>query len=102
MPPSIFRDLTNLGGQAFDRVGELTDRVLDGNLRIGVTGLRRSGKTVFTTALIDNLLQWLEEQRPDLCTAFTPPTLQHKVAYFARGPVVTYAALTDYLDSEAS
>ncbi|MCX4063204.1 DUF4123 domain-containing protein [Pseudomonas sp. S1Bt30] len=51
---------------------------------------------------IDNLLQWLEEQRPDLCAAFTPPTLQHKVAYFARGPVVTYAALTDYLDSEAS
>ncbi|WP_236216941.1 DUF4123 domain-containing protein [Pseudomonas rhodesiae] len=52
--------------------------------------------------LIDNLLQWLEEQRPDLYTAFTPATLQHKVAYFARGSTVTYAALTDYLASEAS
>ncbi|EWY38135.1 ATP/GTP-binding protein [Skermanella stibiiresistens SB22] len=48
--------MTNLGGRALDRVGELTDRMLDGNLRIGVTGLRRSGKTVLTTALIDNLL----------------------------------------------
>ena len=56
MPASPFRDLTNLGSRAFDRVGELTDRMLDGNLRIGVTGLRRSGKTVLTTALIDNLL----------------------------------------------
>ena len=56
MPPSPFRDLTHLGGRAVDAVGELTDRMLDGNLRIGVTGLRRSGKTVFTTALIDNLL----------------------------------------------
>lgn len=52
--------------------------------------------------LIDNLLQWLEEQRPDLYTAFPPATLQHKVAYFARGSTVTYAALTDYLASEAS
>lgn len=56
MLPSPFRDLTHLGGRAVDAVGELTDRVLDSNLRIGVTGLRRSGKTVFTTALIDNLL----------------------------------------------
>ncbi len=56
MPPSPFRDLSHLGGRAVDAVGELTDRMLDGNLRIGVTGLRRSGKTVFTTALIDNLL----------------------------------------------
>lgn len=52
--------------------------------------------------LIDNLLQWLEEQRPDLYTAFTPTTLQHKVAYFARSPVISHEALADYLASELS
>ncbi|NWA64536.1 DUF4123 domain-containing protein [Pseudomonas reactans] len=52
--------------------------------------------------LIDNLLQWLEEQRPDLYTAFTPTTLQHKVAYFARSPNVSHEALADYLASELS
>ena len=52
--------------------------------------------------LIDNLLQWLEEQRPDLYTAFTPTTLRHKVAYFARGPKVSHEALADYLASELS
>ncbi|NVZ20175.1 DUF4123 domain-containing protein [Pseudomonas costantinii] len=50
--------------------------------------------------LIDNLLQWLEEQRPDLYTAFTPTTLQHKVAYFARMPDIGHKALTDYLALE--
>lgn len=50
--------------------------------------------------LIDNLLQWLEEQRPDLYAAFTPATLQHKVAYFARGADISYAALADYLALE--
>lgn len=52
--------------------------------------------------LIDNLLQWLEEQRPDLYTAFTPTTLQRKVAYFARSPVISHEALADYLASELS
>lgn len=52
--------------------------------------------------LIDNLLQWLEEQRPDLYAACTPTTLQHKVAYFARTPSVSHEALTDYLASELS
>ena len=52
--------------------------------------------------LINNLLQWLEEQRPDLYTAFTPATLQHKVAYFARGADVSHGALADYLASELS
>lgn len=50
--------------------------------------------------LIDNLLQWLEEQRPDLYAAFTPSTLQHKVAYLARGADISYAALADYLALE--
>ncbi|MCK6187162.1 DUF4123 domain-containing protein [Pseudomonas sp. EYE_354] len=52
--------------------------------------------------LIDNLLQWLEEQRPDLHAAFSPATLRHKVAYFARGADVSHEALADYLASELS
>lgn len=52
--------------------------------------------------LIDNLLQWLEEQRPDLQTAFKPAILRHKVACFARGADVSHGALADYLASELS
>lgn len=52
--------------------------------------------------LINNLLQWLEEQRPDLYSAFTSTTLQHKVAYFARSPAASVEALADYLASELS
>lgn len=52
--------------------------------------------------LIHNLLQWLEEQRPDLYTAFAPTTLQHKVAYFARSADTHYQGLADYLASELS
>lgn len=49
--------------------------------------------------LIDNLLQWLEEQRPELFAAFTPATLRHKVAYFARRSQVSHQALADHLAS---
>ena len=52
--------------------------------------------------LVDNLLQWLQEQRPDLYTALTPSTLQHKVAYFARNSAISHEALADYLASELS
>lgn len=52
--------------------------------------------------LVGNLLQWLEEQRPDLYTAFAPATLQHKVAYFARRSGISHEALADYLASELS
>ena len=52
--------------------------------------------------LIGNLLQWLEEQRPDLYTAFRPATLRHKVAYFSRRPDVSPQALASYLASELS
>lgn len=52
--------------------------------------------------LIGNLLQWLEEQRPDLYTALRPATLRHKVAYFSRRPDVSPQALADYLASELS
>ena len=37
-------------------VGVLGDRLVDRHLRVAVTGLRRSGKTVFTTALVHHLL----------------------------------------------
>lgn len=52
--------------------------------------------------LIDNLMQWLEEQRPDLHAGFTPTTLQHKVAYFACSSGISHEALADYLASELS
>jgi len=52
--------------------------------------------------LIDNLLQGLEEQRPDLYTAFMPTTLRDKVAYFVRRPQVSHGALADYLASQLS
>ena len=50
--------------------------------------------------LIDNLLQWLEEQRPELCAAFTPATLRHKVARFVRISPISHAALADSIASE--
>jgi hypothetical protein len=49
---------------------------------------------------VDNLLQWLEEQRPDLYSAFVPATLKHKVAYFVRRPDVSHQALAAWLASE--
>ncbi|MBT2370644.1 DUF4123 domain-containing protein [Pseudomonas fluorescens] len=53
-----------------------------------------------TVTLVDNLLQWLEEQRSDLHAAFALTTLRHKVAYFARGPNEGHQALAAYLTSE--
>lgn len=50
-------DLTDAGTRLFDRVEGLAGRALERTLRLGVTGLRRSGKTVFMTALVDNLLR---------------------------------------------
>ncbi|AZE87193.1 DUF4123 domain-containing protein [Pseudomonas orientalis] len=52
--------------------------------------------------LIDNLLQRLQEQRPDLYAAYTPATLQHKLGWFARKPGASPAALVDYLASQLS
>ncbi len=51
--------------------------------------------------LIDNLLQWLEEHRPELYTAFSLATLKHKVAYFSRGPDTCHEALASYLVCES-
>ncbi len=53
--------LAGVGEKALDlalrNVGTLAGRVLEGNVRLGVTGLRRAGKTVFVTSVIDNLLR---------------------------------------------
>lgn len=50
--------------------------------------------------LIDNLLQGLQEQRPDLYAAFALATLQHKVGYFVRSAPISHEALADCLASE--
>ena len=43
-------------GDVWDELGILTDRALDRHLRLAVTGLSRSGKTVFITSLVHHLL----------------------------------------------
>jgi predicted YcjX-like family ATPase len=58
---SIFSPLPGFGvGRAltgiWDELEVLGERALDRHLRIAVTGLRRSGKTVFITSLIHHLL----------------------------------------------
>ncbi|WP_029007390.1 YcjX family protein [Azospirillum halopraeferens] len=50
-------DLTGAGTRLFDQLGDAAGRMLEGEIRLGVTGLRRAGKTVFVTALVDNLLK---------------------------------------------
>jgi predicted YcjX-like family ATPase len=51
--------LGSLIGDVWDELGTLTERALDRHLRIAVTGLRRSGKTVFITSLVHHLLDGL-------------------------------------------
>ncbi|WP_244627850.1 YcjX family protein [Lentilitoribacter sp. Alg239-R112] len=51
--------LLNLKNEAFgvyDNLASVTTGVFDPTIRLGVTGLARSGKTVFITSLIQNLL----------------------------------------------
>jgi predicted YcjX-like family ATPase len=52
-----WNELNELGGQALAQVGGLANRATERTLRLGVTGLRRAGKTVFVTSLIDNLIR---------------------------------------------
>lgn len=57
--PPLVPGLDQLGTFLRDLPGdvvELGDRLVDRHLRLAVTGLRRSGKTVFTTALVHHLL----------------------------------------------
>ena len=43
-------------GDVWDELGILTDRAMDRHLRLAVTGLSRSGKTVFITSAVSHLL----------------------------------------------
>ncbi|WP_207455097.1 YcjX family protein [Azospirillum sp. SYSU D00513] len=47
-------DITDAGSRLLERA---SGRVLETDVRLGVTGLRRAGKTMFVTALVDNLLK---------------------------------------------
>ena len=47
-------DLTDAGSRLLERA---SGRVLEQDVRLGVTGLRRAGKTMFVTTLVDNLLK---------------------------------------------
>lgn len=53
---SPLRQLADVGIRAADRAGSIAGSVIERNVRLGVTGFRRSGKTVFVTSLINNLL----------------------------------------------
>lgn len=55
--------------KAKGQFGEIVDRSLDQHLRIAVTGLSKSGKTVFITSLINQLLH---SNQPGLLPLFTP------------------------------
>ncbi|HYD30373.1 MAG TPA: YcjX family protein [Azospirillaceae bacterium] len=52
-----FSDLSDAGLWVIDQVGDVAEQVLENNVRLGVTGLRRAGKTVFVTSIVDNLLR---------------------------------------------
>ena len=43
-------------GDVWDELGILSDRAMDRHLRLAVTGLSRSGKTVFITSAVSHLL----------------------------------------------
>jgi len=53
MAKDIFDSLLGLPGEVVDQVGSLFD---NNTVKIAITGLSRSGKTVFITSLIDQLL----------------------------------------------
>jgi len=52
----LVTDIGDAGLRAMDGLAQMAARMMGGDLRLGVTGLRRSGKTVFVTALLHNLL----------------------------------------------
>jgi len=49
--------LSSAGAKAIDRLGNAVGEAMEVTVRLGVTGLRRAGKTVFVTSAIDNLLK---------------------------------------------
>jgi predicted YcjX-like family ATPase len=53
---SFLTQIAQRAGSAADALREASERLVQPTLRLGVTGLARSGKTVFTTALVHHLL----------------------------------------------
>lgn len=53
----VITGLGDRGTRALDGFAQLAARLSGSTVRLGVTGLRRSGKTVFITSLLHNLLQ---------------------------------------------
>ncbi len=53
MPISTY---TNAAGDAFRSIGDFATGLVTPSVKLGVTGLARSGKTVFITALVHNLI----------------------------------------------
>ncbi|MFC7332842.1 YcjX family protein [Rhodocista pekingensis] len=56
MARGILGEIEGAGQRAADGLAQVFARLSGGDLRLGVTGLRRSGKTVFVTSLLHNLL----------------------------------------------
>ena len=48
--------LTHGAVDAFRNIGDFASDLVEPTIRLGVTGLARSGKTVFITALVHNLM----------------------------------------------
>lgn len=53
----LIDDLTQRAQRLLEDAEGRVERLFESDLRLGVTGLRRSGKTVFVTALVDALLK---------------------------------------------
>jgi predicted YcjX-like family ATPase len=57
---SVITDFASRAGSAAQALWEASGQLVQPTLRIGVTGLARSGKTVFTTAVVHHLTQGTE------------------------------------------
>ena len=55
MQVPVFRNIASRAGSAAQSLWEASGQLVQPSLRLGVTGLARSGKTVFTTALVHHL-----------------------------------------------
>jgi uncharacterized protein len=55
LPP--FASITSRVGSAAQSLWEASGRLVQPSIRLGITGLARSGKTVFTTALVHHLIE---------------------------------------------
>jgi uncharacterized protein len=57
IPLSILTDLADRAGSAAHSLWSAAGQLVEPSVRLGVTGLARSGKTVFTTALVHHLTE---------------------------------------------